>query len=58
MMEDDTNDDSTDGKYAESPSVDIPRQKGSKAYLSPLMAQGYIAQTLPKKPKSPCSATG
>ena len=25
----------------------------SKAYLSPLMAQGYIAQTLPKKPKSP-----
>ena len=24
-----------------------------KAYLSPLMAQGYIAQTLPKKPKSP-----
>ena len=23
------------------------------AYLSPLMAQGYIAQTLPKKPKSP-----
>ena len=25
----------------------------SMAYLSPLMAQGYIAQTLPKKPKSP-----
>ena len=25
----------------------------SKAYLSPLMAQGYIAQTLLKKPKSP-----
>ena len=25
----------------------------SRAYLSPLMAQGYIAQTLPKKPKSP-----
>lgn len=25
----------------------------SKAYLSPLMAQGYIAQTLPKKTKSP-----
>ena len=25
----------------------------SKAYLSPLMAHGYIAQTLPKKPKSP-----
>ena len=25
----------------------------SKAYLSPLMAQGYIAQTRPKKPKSP-----
>ena len=25
----------------------------SKAYLSPLIAQGYIAQTLPKKPKSP-----
>ena len=25
----------------------------SWAYLSPLMAQGYIAQTLPKKPKSP-----
>ena len=25
----------------------------SKAYLSPLMAQGYITQTLPKKPKSP-----
>ena len=25
----------------------------SKAYLSPLMAQGYIAQTLSKKPKSP-----
>ena len=24
----------------------------SRAYLSPLMAQGYIAQTLPKKPKS------
>jgi hypothetical protein len=23
------------------------------AYLSPLMAQGYIAQILPKKPKSP-----
>jgi hypothetical protein len=25
----------------------------SKAYLSPMMAQGDIAQTLPKKPKSP-----
>ena len=25
----------------------------SMAYLSPLMAEGYIAQTLPKKPKSP-----
>ena len=25
----------------------------SRAYLSPLMVQGYIAQTLPKKPKSP-----
>jgi hypothetical protein len=25
----------------------------SRAYLSPLMADGYIAQTLPKKPKSP-----
>ena len=25
----------------------------SGAYLTPLMAQGYIAQTLPKKPKSP-----
>ena len=25
----------------------------SRAYLSPLMAQGYIAQTLPKKRKSP-----
>ena len=25
----------------------------SKAYLSPLMAEGFIAQTLPKKPKSP-----
>ena len=25
----------------------------SRAYLSPLMAQGYIAQTLPKKLKSP-----
>ena len=25
----------------------------SRAYLSPLMAQGYIAQTLPKKHKSP-----
>ena len=25
----------------------------SKAYLSPMMAQGYIAQALPKKPKSP-----
>jgi hypothetical protein len=25
----------------------------SRAYLSPLMAQGYIAQTRPKKPKSP-----
>ncbi len=25
----------------------------SRAYLSPLMAQGYIAQILPKKPKSP-----
>ena len=25
----------------------------SRAYLSPLMLQGYIAQTLPKKPKSP-----
>ena len=25
----------------------------SRAYLSSLMAQGYIAQTLPKKPKSP-----
>jgi predicted ArsR family transcriptional regulator len=25
----------------------------SRAYLSPLMAQGYIAQTLPKKPKPP-----
>ena len=25
----------------------------SWAYLSPLMAQGYIAQPLPKKPKSP-----
>ena len=24
-----------------------------RAYLSPMMAQGYIAQTLPKKPKSP-----
>ena len=25
----------------------------SRAYLSPMMAQGYIAQTLPKKPRSP-----
>jgi DNA-binding HxlR family transcriptional regulator len=25
----------------------------SKAYLSPLMAEGFIAQILPKKPKSP-----
>ena len=25
----------------------------SRAYLNPLMAQGYIAQTLPKKPTSP-----
>ena len=25
----------------------------SRAYLNPLMAQGYIAQTLPKKPRSP-----
>ena len=25
----------------------------SKTYLSPLMAEGFIAQTLPKKPKSP-----
>ena len=25
----------------------------AKAYLSPLMAEGFIAQTLPKKPKSP-----
>ena len=25
----------------------------SRAYLNPLMAQGYIAQTLPKKPQSP-----
>ena len=25
----------------------------SRAYLSPLIAQGYIAQTLSKKPKSP-----
>ena len=24
-----------------------------RAYLNPLMAQGYIAQTLPKKPRSP-----
>ena len=30
----------------------------SKAYLSPLMAQGNIAQTLPKKPSRRCSATG
>ena len=25
----------------------------SRAYLSPMMEQGYIVQTLPKKPKSP-----
>ena len=25
----------------------------SKTYLSPLMAEGFIPQTLPKKPKSP-----
>ena len=30
----------------------------SMAYLSPLMAEGYIAQTLPKKPSRRCSATG
>ena len=31
----------------------------SRAYLSPLMAQGYIAHTSPKKsPSRRCSATG